>query len=348
MAVQTQDTTKFTRPFPTRPGYGTRGERVQLWANYVDLNIPIDLKFYRYEIETSPTVVGKKLERVVDLFINSDQMSDFRRDIVTDFKKTLISRKDLGSTKGQTFKVSYFGEHEERKDVVTHQVRLVFQYVLPVTNLLDYVKSNQLAKHYPQKLEMIQSLNIFLNHYTKSNPGLITLGANKTYPQAHKIDLDVGMQGLRGYFASVRLATNRVLVNVNITHSAFFREITLVDLMSLFKARFEKHRPKANPDKGNEEMLFALHYFLQGVRVMTKPYRGGAGLPIKIIKGLATKRDCQNQENSDAHPPQVIKFGANMNEIKVWVEPEAKGSSGEYVLLSKHLRESKRRILPTF
>lgn len=353
MAVRTQD---ITTSFPARPGYGTRGERVQLWANYVNLKIDVDLKLHRYEIETSPTVVGKKLARLVALFINKTQFSQFKADVVTDFKTILISRKDLSSLKGRTFNVSYYGEHESPSDVQTHQIRLNFQYTLPIATLRDYITSQQLTKSYPQKSQMLQSLNVFLNDFPKSTPSLITLGSNKTFVQTNKIDLGVGLQGLRGFFASVRLGTNRVLVNVNITHSAFFAKIALVDLMKLFKKRFGETHTKTSAKNANEqtlialqkkadqEMLFSLHYFLQKVSVMTRPPRGQTGLPIKTIRGLATPKDGYSAQKPNPHRPQVAKFGANAKEVKIWVDSEA-DTTGGYVLLFDHFQRSRNNSL---
>jgi eukaryotic translation initiation factor 2C len=44
-------------------------------------------------------------------------------------------------------------------------------------------------------------------------------------------DLAAGLEVIRGFFSSVRLATFRILVNINIRHDAFYRADPLPSLM---------------------------------------------------------------------------------------------------------------------
>jgi eukaryotic translation initiation factor 2C len=43
--------------------------------------------------------------------------------------------------------------------------------------------------------------------------------------------LSAGLEAIRGFFSSVRLATCRVLVNINVRHDAFYRADPLPSLM---------------------------------------------------------------------------------------------------------------------
>ena len=87
---------------------------------------------------------------------------------------------------------------------------------------------------------MIQGLNIFLKHWAKSNDNVATIGASKTFSMsgnADKLDLGRGPTALRGFFTSVRAATNRILVNVNVSHGAFYNEGKLTDLINAYNPR---------------------------------------------------------------------------------------------------------------
>ncbi|RYP01251.1 hypothetical protein DL764_006254 [Monosporascus ibericus] len=321
--------------FPLRPGYGKAGSRkdgsaVKLWANYVDMNInDKNLRLYRYAIAVEPSAVGKKLERIVWLLLHATKLSQHKGDIVSDFKATLISRKDLGELAKYTYNVPYFSELEDTPSEAAkrYNVRLDLQYALPISDLGRYMTSQDSTKAYPRKLEMIQSLNIFLNHYTKVTKSLISVGSNRTFPLSADTDnmreLGVGIRALKGFFASARIATNRLLVNVNVSHSAFFKSIPLTELLRLFKDRFLKD----NPRKG-DEMLFALHYFLEGISIRTTHRRqnGGPNEEIKTISGLATQGDGKDLDKQPGIPaqflPKVEKLGANSQSVSFWMDPK--------------------------
>src|SRR4030095_4499825 len=81
--------------FPLRPGYGTRGAQVTLWANYVEMAPSLNLILYRYDIAVSPSAAGKKLSQIIRLFLETPEMTDLQLDMITDFKSTLISRQRL-------------------------------------------------------------------------------------------------------------------------------------------------------------------------------------------------------------------------------------------------------------
>lgn len=47
--------------YPQRPGYGTQGKRITLFANYFELKPPTDLPLYRYSVTHLPDIEGKVL-----------------------------------------------------------------------------------------------------------------------------------------------------------------------------------------------------------------------------------------------------------------------------------------------
>jgi eukaryotic translation initiation factor 2C len=103
---------------------------------------------------------------------------------------------------------------------------------------------------------LTQALNIFLNHYAKSSNNLATIGLTKSFSlnqNAAKGDLGAGLEVIRGFFSSVRLATCRVLVNINVSHGAFYQAGPLPSLMISYGPR----------------STVALECFLKLVRVQT-------------------------------------------------------------------------------
>lgn len=109
------------------------------------------------------------------------------------------------------------------------------------------------------------------------------------------------MSALRGFFSSVRVATSRILVNINVSHGAFYDPIPLDQLIHNYASSNQFNRVK-------------LQSFLKGLRVKVvhlkeKKNRTGESIPrVKTIFGLAVKGDGQQMQR----PPQFANqfFGA--------------------------------------
>ncbi|OAA59232.1 RNA interference and protein silencing protein [Niveomyces insectorum RCEF 264] len=305
--------------FPGRPGYGTKGSSVVLWANYVVLTASPKIVLHRYDVSVTPTVTGKKLAQVVRLLLDSPELAPKKSDIVTDFRSTLIARTKLDD---QTVAVPYRAEREDepRAGAPVYRVQLRLTNTLAVSELLAYLASTDRSAQYDAKLPIIQAFNIVFNHYAKSSSDLATLGAARTFslrPQSSgggggggsgsARDLGNGLTALRGFFASVRVATARVLVNVNVAHAAFYQAGPLDQCMQRFDARRGLHKLEA---------------FLKRVRVQTthlkaKTNKRGEVVPrIKTIFGLANKNDGHGLD----HPPRVANFGAGPKDVQFWLD----------------------------
>lgn len=302
---------------PARPGYGTEGQPITVYANYVQLVPSSDLTLYSYDVaEIKPEVVGKKRTQIIRLLINeSPELEDYRGDMVTDFKSTLISRKqlDLGGT-AKVIEVTYKaeGEDEPKESAPKYKVSVKYTKTLTVGDLMSFLTSTNPSAQYDSKLEMIQGLNIFLKHWAKSNDNVATIGASKTFSMsgnADKLDLGRGLTALRGFFTSVRAATNRILVNVNVSHGAFYNEGKLTDLMTAYSPR---------PDTSG---FRSLEKFLKRVRVRTthlkvkKNRKGEVVHRAKTIFGLAKKSDGQGPNR-----PRVKEFAAGPKHVEFWLE----------------------------
>lgn len=79
--------------FTLRPGYGTKGQRVVLYANYFHLKPERGIVFYSYDVDVSPPERGKKLGRIVQCLLEHDDIAEWRGDAVTDFRSTIIARR---------------------------------------------------------------------------------------------------------------------------------------------------------------------------------------------------------------------------------------------------------------
>ena len=257
---------------------------------------PLDLTLYRYHIAIHPEVAGKKREQMVRLLLERPTLAESSRDLVTDFKDNLISRQKLPLTEHH---IAYRAEKEDesRDHATVHRVAIQATGTLTVAQLMEFLNSTSVTAVYTEKLPIIQALNILIRNYTKSNGNLAAVGSSKTYALASnwQYDLKRGLIALRGFFSSVRVATGRILVNVNVSHGAFYAAQPLTRMMEPYLRDINK-----------------LRSFVQKVRVKVthlraRKNRSGEVIDtVKTIFGLASMRDGRG----GAHPPRVAYDGA--------------------------------------
>lgn len=310
--------TETSRSHPLRPGYGTRGRSVVLWANYFELMPPPNLVLYRYSVDVLPTAPGKKLRQIVRLLIQDPQYLGLRNDIVTDFKSNLISPKPLEIGE---FTIKYQAEDEDepRADAPNYQVRVGETGILTVSELTDFLASATVDASCTNELPILQALNILLGHYAKSSSFLSTIGSNKAFPlsgNAQKWNLGAGLEAIKGFFSSVRGAANRLLINVNVAHAAFYVPTLLPETIWSFE------RQSTN--------ILRLEAFLRRLRIKPTHLKdrgtGHATIRIKSIFGFASTNDGHGREN----PPRVRRHGAGAKDVEFFYDsssPTPKSSS---------------------
>ncbi|KAI0390066.1 ribonuclease H-like domain-containing protein [Xylariaceae sp. FL0594] len=277
------------------------------------------LVLYRYDLSVKPEATGRKLKQIVRLLLDSPELASAKEDVVTDFKSTLISRKKITD---QTIRIRYRseGEDEPSDKATDYDVKLLYTNTCSADDLVQHLTSTNLSNQYDQKLPMIQAFNIFLNHYSKSADTLTTIGANKTFlissitDRSSSYSLGDCLTAVRGYFASVRAATGRILVNVNVSNGAFYQAGPLEDFILGF-----------DQSKG----LRQFELLVKKLRIRTthlKERKNKSGAVIirpKTIIGIANTEDGKKLE----HPPRVKMHGAGPKDVEFWLEERPAGSS---------------------
>ncbi|KAI1757701.1 ribonuclease H-like domain-containing protein [Xylaria castorea] len=324
---------------PTRPSYGQQGKRIILRANYFPLEPSLKLVLYRYnwsvkkeekqedkqqegKKKKAQKLEGKKLGRVIQLCLESDNLKDFKEDIVTDFRAVLIARRDIPD---QEITVAYRAELEDepRQRATQYTLTLKKNQTLHAADLVSYLTSTDLNAQYGGQLDAIQALNILVNYYAKSSSTIATLGTSRSFPLHHLdvegLDLGAGLTAMRGFFTSVRAGTARMLLNANVSHAAFYYEGSLDNVMRSFL-------------NSNDNNRYRLAPFLKKVRIsanhLKKTNNKGQTVPrIKTIYGLATQGDGTTKKGARAmeHPPQVKGYGAGAKDVKFWLNGTGEG-----------------------
>lgn len=310
---------------PQRPGFGTRGKEVVLWTNYFNMMAYGELLLHRYSIEVvgdsaSRNPTGKKLRRVVQLFLE-EHLAQYGHDVATDFKSNLLSKTALELE--EEYAVTYRVEDEDdpAPNAKVYRVRVRPTGMLTVSELMDHLTSAHTTQLFGSKEEIIQALDIVVGHYPKAAAYIASIGANRHFrldaATSEKFDLGAGLTALRGFFVSVRAATARILVNVQVKHVAFYDDGPLDRLIHAFRV----------PNGPNKVRLWN---FLKKLSVdvthIVKLNNAGKRIPrLKQLNGFATRDDGRGQE----HPPRVLDFGAGSKEVEFFWSDSPVSPSGK-------------------
>lgn len=274
-----------------------------------------------------PKVGGPKLTQIIRLMVDeSNELAGYRHHVVTDFKSILISTKRFpikGDSHFIDVKYKSEGEDEPLNQAQVYRIPITLTNTLTVGELVADLTSTNPAIQYDSKLEMIQSLNIFLNHYAKTNGNLVTVGSSKTFiwnaGNENSMSLGCGLVAIRGFITSVRAATNRILININVSHGAFYQEGALTGLIRAFMAQ-----------PGRTATLHELGLFIEKLRIRTshlgekKNRHGIVILSQKSIFSLARPyRPGRNMPQLEK-PPEVRRFGAGPKDVRFWLRERTK------------------------
>ncbi|KAF9774432.1 hypothetical protein IL306_007563, partial [Fusarium sp. DS 682] len=270
----------------------------------------------------SPVAAGKKHFRVVQLLLQAPELAPQQGDIATDFRSTLVSKTKFPQDE-ILIEVPYRpeGEDEPAARATVYKVRVLHTKTLNIGELINYLNSTSLGQSLGDKQELMQALNIFLNHYAKSAKNLVTIGSTKSFSlssEAAKGDIGSGLEVIRGFFSSVRIATCRILVNINVSHGAFYHAVSLSALMNSYGVH----------------STVMLERFLKYLRIQTthlpeKRNKANEVIPrVKTIFGLARKDDGHGL----AHPPRVRQHGAGAKDVEFWLDGETSSSGAPKVV----------------
>lgn len=310
-----------TGQFPPRPGHGTKGKQIAVYANYLKVQTAPNLNLTRYNVEAQPEATGRKLVRLFQLLLELPEFAN----VASDFKSMIISRQPLAVQAGHTVDITYrgYGEDEPLANSTLYRVRVITPLSLGVTDLVNYLGATAAGTPFAHNLEVTQALNVVFGHHPQSDDGTTSIAGNRHFsldrraqngPNIHI--LGGGLESLRGYYQSIRAATGGILLNVNVTHGVFLEPLRLDLLFSKMGT-------------GNR-LTLQKKLKLVRVRVIHLPVKktkANTDIPrVKTIFGLAHPQD--GRKAGEEHPPQISGFGAGPKNVKFWVN-DVSPSSGK-------------------
>jgi eukaryotic translation initiation factor 2C len=310
--IQALATASLTSHFPARPGYGTQGKKIVVYANYFKIGVPNNLAVTRYNVEVKPEAKGRKLARIFQLLLG---LPEFTGDIVSDMSSMVISKVPLNISDGYTTEIVYLaeGQDEPLERAQTYTIRVVAPLSIVVSDFQTHLCAINPSADFDLRAEFLQVLNVIFSHYPQTQAEIVTTGQNRHFSidrrpsNYHNIQvLGGGLESLRGFYSSVRAATGGLLLNVNVSHNVFIQpdplsvlypklgtgnKVTLQKKLKLIRVKVT-HLPSKKDKKTNEEIP-----------------------RIKTIYGLAHPEDGRREE----HPPQIKTFGAGPQDVKFWL-----------------------------
>jgi eukaryotic translation initiation factor 2C len=312
----------LTEALPRRPATGSLGKQIQVATNYFtfDISPPPHAMLARYTVTVQPRAVGKKLARIIELYLQEISHGD-RFAYISDFASIIL---DLQQPRGNDLSVppvpptppsrmiTYRPETWDTAtpNAPTYTVTQTFDRYLNISGFMRQLRNGHVDEQYATRQEMIQALNIWTTYQFKRSDNFLTVGRHRKFEKRSgaKIDIGGGIVARRGFFTSLRLAANSLQLNVNTTHATFYPECTLDRYLS-------KLLEGTSPE--------AVARFIRKIRVVPTHLSAGKnkdGKPIvktKTILGWASSADGHGYDQ--ARRPRVRNCG-KPHEVEFFVE----------------------------
>ena len=300
--------------FPLRPGHGTMGKRIAVYANYFKLVTKPNLSLVRYNIDVSPEPRPRHLRRVLEILCEQPTFAG----VATDFKSMIISSRPLDIPDSYQVSIPFRGEGEDEPapKAATYTVKVATQSSIPVSELVKYLSATSPGPAFPGKEELLQALNILLAFYPVGHGGVSNIkekhfSTDSSPNNRHNItDIGGGIDALRGFFQSVRPATGGLILNVNVTHGIFLHPGPLTDLYyTLGSDKKEKIQKK----------LSLIRVKVSHIPPKISKKTGESFPRIKTILKFASPGDGRGPGATDPHPPRVDFLGAGPKQVAFWI-----------------------------
>lgn len=285
--------------YPVRSGYGTRGVPIVTRVNMFEINPSTDsgkaaVPLYKYNVDTGGDQLSKKKkELVVHAILQSPEFKNI--DWATDYANIIVTNQQLKSNIQGEVDVkdprddSLPGQpttDQAREAVKRRQqkFRVAYENSFTLLELVKWLRREDDVQMYQGIGDIVQLLNIVIQKACRDDGLVSSGGQNGFFPiKGHacfdSADLGGGLVASQGFFASVRYSTGRLLLNLNVSHGAFFKDAPLRQVVSeMCYGR--------NPTAADKHLLAGVEQKLRTLKMMTQ-YMRPRDATGKIIAGKA-------------------------------------------------------------
>ncbi|KAJ5172957.1 hypothetical protein N7492_005550 [Penicillium capsulatum] len=323
-----------------RPDFGTKGRKIMLRTNFYEMNINPDAVFYTYRVSLKPE---KGLRRhIKTAFRNLMNMEVFKQlHAATDGASEIVTVARMPKV-GELLVSGETPGEEEQRGTRNKDKKPMFKFtftegvVIRPAQLMQALRDCHVQEKVNNEDVAIRVLNILMSKHPYDDEGTVIAG--KTRNKYFWIDdrkqsayLGGGLECIRGFYSSMRLSAGRVLLNINVNHSAFFAPGPLAKLVAEFQMVF-----------GNDLPL--LNRYIRSLRVYNthlpkvKDEYGKMTWRERSIWGLASPKDGSRLPS----PPKIKELGAAPPDCKFFLEDPNDGRagppSGRYVTVVEYFK----------
>ncbi len=235
--------------------------------------------------------------------------------VATDYASLIVASAtvDLGPSDHGTFTLKYY-DTEIPEGRVTAPADNPFKLQM---SFVGAISSSDLSKFMGPNLtnpkasdtadtEAVRVLNIIMASHPNQDPNVYQSTQNKffRYPSQDRFsnyDLGAGLIAVRGYYSSVRFSTSRILLNLNVQCTPFYKAINARKLVQEFQT--------SAPDNWS-----ALNSFLWKLRVKTSYMKAIDGTPkpkVMSVVGFSHKKVHASGTNKTVANPEFNHGDAN-------------------------------------
>lgn len=266
----------------------------------------------------------------------------------TEFKSQLVTLKKINLVDNP---IVVEVPRDEGGDIMdTYTVQIHGPSEIDIGNMMQYLISmadgpgTAEDAPFPRFTEAVDALNVILGHGPRSDFNrTAAIGSSRFFPFGNDKVIEQlthnwrALTAARGYFQSARMATGRMLLNVNVTHGVFKiagRMAEIFDNLSL----------RAAPQNNFQAMrkLRSFGKFLPKTRVWVEftTANGKSVRRSKAIRGLAIGSDVGRKGRGMAHPPRFDRdweFAGPKN-VQFWMDGDG---GGRYITVFDYYKQSK-------
>lgn len=347
---------------PRRPAYGTAGTPVIVWANFFELSFGKLGQLVQYNVEVTRQrqegeavekktsgkgkaaaagggngpggasgggeVKGPLLRKVLRHVVLNVLSAVPGVKAATELKSRIVTLAPLPASLGSPPVL-------ENVEVEGKMFRVQFDgpLMLPLDGLQHWLRTMRDDRDvndtvFPKFPEVVDAVGILLGHGPRmAAPATVAVGSSRFFPtqlDTERRSLGNFLEAVRGYFQSVRPATGRLLLNVNVTHGVF-REAGRVS---------EIIRRAGRPSKRLHDMLRMMRVTVEIPGVGTRDYTMG---------GLARRRDnMRGRQGSNANDLRVAVDFATPQDVQFRYSedqaPVAGLTNGQMVTVEEYFR----------
>ncbi|CAI7666099.1 unnamed protein product [Penicillium glandicola] len=335
-----------------RPAYGTQGRATVLRANFFTMEFKPDIMFHSYRLKIKPDAKRGQQKFILESMLRKyplfNQGIGVATDGATEIVTTSLLPKDRASFTCSMNSGHGHGQESGKPKSFTGpwDVTLTFDSSYSPADMAACLADINHREEIDKEASCIRVLNILLSAHPFKDPGIVIIGKgrNKFFPidkRKQSVAINGGAEAVRGYFSSVRICATRIMLNLNVSHGAFFCPGPLPRIIHEFKSLHGENRD-------------VLDRYLKGLKVYAthlEPRENGSGVkekPIKSILGVASPRDGRIGQNP-VNPPQVERLASSADNVKFWMGDENKGkyiSVTEYFFKTYNKRLTYHDSLP--